>query len=85
MDYLETLFWPGMTRDNQGHKGWAVDHIVALNSFDKTDPNWQFKAFHYTNIQPLWFDDNASKGDRPNWNPAESKHELPERLKTKIS
>lgn len=77
MDYLEKLFWPGMTRQNYGRNGWAVDHIIPVNSFDKTDPNWQFKCFHYTNLQPLWEDDNKSKDDRLDWTPTESKHELP--------
>ena len=81
MAYLETLFWPGMTRENMGRAGWAVDHIVPLDAFDRTELNWQFKAFHYTNLQPLWFVDNGKKGARLDWSPSESKYELPERLK----
>ena len=81
MDYIETLFWPGMTRDNQGKKGWAVDHIVPIESFDKSDRKWQIRCFHYTNLQPLWFEDNGVKQHRLDWTPAESVHGLPERLK----
>jgi hypothetical protein len=78
---LEALFWPGMTRENDGPMRWEIDHIVPLESFDKTDPNWQFKAFHWSNMQPLWRDDNRIKWHRLDWTPAESKHPLPERLK----
>ena len=80
MNYLEKLFWPGMTRENMGYYGWHIDHIRPIASFDKSDPLWQFKAFHYTNLQPLWKNDNKTKLDRLDWTPAESKHTLPERL-----
>src|ERR1017187_6581077 len=42
---FEKMFEPGMARANYG-KLWHVDHIVPIASFDKTDPNWQFKCFH---------------------------------------
>jgi hypothetical protein len=62
--YLESLFRPGMTWANHGRKGWHIDHKKPCASFDLTDPA-QFKAcFHYTNTQPLWWNDNLSKGDR---------------------
>lgn len=81
MDYLEKLFWPGMTRQNMGRDGWVIDHIIPVAAFDYTDPQWQFKCFHYTNLQPLWNKDNEKKWDRLDWTPAESKYELPERFK----
>ena len=61
--YLESKFQPGMTRENQGNgKGkWHVDHIKPIAAFDKTDPNWIYDAFHYTNLQPLWSTDNLNK------------------------
>lgn len=85
MEHLERLFWPGMTRENYGRNGWVIDHITPIASFDKTDPNWQFKAFHYTNLQPLWWWDNKTKDDRLDWTPTESKYELPERLKVQLA
>lgn len=81
LEHLKSLFWPGMSLDNYGKDGWVIDHIIPVNSFDKTDPDWQFKAFHYTNLQPLWFKDNSTKFSRLDWTPAESTYELPDRFK----
>ena len=63
MDYLETLFKPGMTRNNQGRRSdeWHLDHIKPIAAFDKNDPNWLFEAFHYSNLQPLWSKENLKK------------------------
>ena len=33
-------------------------------SFDLTDPIQQQKCFHYTNLQPLWAEDNYRKKDK---------------------
>jgi hypothetical protein len=79
--YFESLFWPGMTWKNDGPMKWEVDHIAPLSSFDLTKRDQYLIATHYTNLQPLWKDDNRCKWGRVDWTPLESKHELPERLK----
>ena len=61
--HLETLFTPGMTWESYGYRGWHIDHIVPLSLFDLSDPVEQKKACHYTNLQPLWAEDNMRKGN----------------------
>jgi hypothetical protein len=60
---LESLFCPGMTWGNYGYRGWHIDHIRPLSSFDLTDPEQQRLACHYTNLQPLWAAENLAKSD----------------------
>lgn len=60
--HLESKFQPGMTWENYGYKGWHLDHIRPLSSFDLTDTEQLRHAAHYTNIQPLWAIDNLKKG-----------------------
>lgn len=62
--YLESLFKNGMNWDNYGFYGWHIDHIRPLDSFDLTIETERLKAFHYTNLQPLWAKENMSKGKK---------------------
>ena len=68
--YLEDKFHPHpmtgqlMTWDNHTLRGWHIDHIVPLISFDLTDRDQLLKACHYTNMQPLWWRDNIVKGTK---------------------
>jgi hypothetical protein len=58
--HLESKFTDGMTWDNYGE--WHIDHIRPCASFDLTDPEEQKRCFHWTNLQPLWAQDNIRKG-----------------------
>ena len=60
--HLESQFVDGMSWDNHGK--WHIDHIRPCASFDLTDPEQQKECFNYKNLQPLWAEDNLSKGDR---------------------
>lgn len=62
--YLENKFKPGMTWGNWGRGGWHIDHILPVSSFNLSDPDQFFKAFHFTNLQPLWEKENLSKGSK---------------------
>jgi len=61
-NHLERLFQPGMSWDNYGK--WHIDHIIPVSYFDFSDPGQQYRAFHYTNLQPLWAIDNLKKGNK---------------------
>ena len=54
-----------MSWNNYGK--WHVDHIIPLSNFDLTKSAEQFKACHYSNLQPLWAEDNIEKKDRLDW------------------
>lgn len=58
--YLEKQFKRGMSWSNYGR--WHIDHIKPCASFDLTDPEQQRICFHYTNLQPLWAEENMRKG-----------------------
>jgi hypothetical protein len=62
--HLEALFLPGMTWNNWKLFGWHIDHIKPISSFDLTDSEQQKICFHYTNMQPLWWKDNLTKGNK---------------------
>jgi hypothetical protein len=67
ISYLESQFQEGMTWDNHGIDGWHIDHIKPCAAFDLTDPEQQKECFHYTNLQPLWAEENIRKSDSLDW------------------
>jgi len=62
--YIEQQFKNGMMWNNHGMKGWHIDHVIPLIAFNLTDEDQRRKAFHYTNLQPLWAHDNLVKNDK---------------------
>jgi hypothetical protein len=67
---LETKFEDGMTWKNYGEnpdggktRAWHIDHIIPCNAFDMKNPIHRKACFHYTNMQPLWWDANIRKKD----------------------
>lgn len=64
--HLESKFRDGMTWENRGHgKGkWNIDHIIPLAAFDLTQRQHVVLACNYLNLQPLWHEENMSKGDK---------------------
>ncbi len=62
--HLEAKFQEGMTWDNYGRNGWEIDHIKPCSKFDLSKIEQQLLCFHYSNMQPLWWQDNNSKRDK---------------------
>ena len=58
-EHLEKQFTDGMSWNNYGE--WQIDHIIPLSSI--TTEEEIHKLSHYTNLQPLWAEDNRSKSD----------------------
>ena len=61
--HLERQFDANMTWENYGTY-WHIDHIIPLASFDLTDREQLLRAVHWTNLQPLYWEDNLKKGAR---------------------
>jgi uncharacterized protein with gpF-like domain len=64
--YLESKFQEGMSWDNYCYRGWHIDHIIPLSSFNLQIREEFLKANHYTNLQPLWAEENLKKGSKNN-------------------
>lgn len=62
--YLADKFIGDMSWENYGYRGWHIDHIIPCSAFDLTKEEEQKKCFHYTNLQPLWAEDNMAKHDK---------------------
>ena len=61
-EYLEKQFLDGMSWENYGFLGWHIDHIIPLSSAKTIEEI--YKLCHYTNLQPLWCEDNLKKGSK---------------------
>jgi hypothetical protein len=60
--HIEKQFKKGMSWDNHSHDGWHIDHIIPL-SIAKTEDE-VYRLCHYTNLQPLWCEDNYKKSNK---------------------
>jgi hypothetical protein len=61
-NHIANQFKEGMNWLNHGQ--WHIDHKTPIASFDKNDDGWVNKANHYTNLQPLWANENLKKGSK---------------------
>jgi hypothetical protein len=61
--HLERQFKPGMTWENYGVNGWHIDHIFPLSKVDLNDSEAINRVLHYTNMQPLWAEENIKKSN----------------------
>jgi hypothetical protein len=59
-EHLENKFVSGMSWENGAE--WHIDHIIPLSSA-KTEEEL-YKLCHYTNLQPLWAEDNQEKSNK---------------------
>jgi hypothetical protein len=59
-EHLENQFVSGMGWDNRSE--WHIDHIIPLSSAKTEDE--LYKLCHYTNLQPLWAEENLKKSNK---------------------
>ena len=66
--HLEKQFEPGMTWENHSYRGWHIDHIRPVISFNITGAECEDfkKCWALDNLRPLWGVDNMRKNDT--WN-----------------
>jgi hypothetical protein len=57
--HLEKQFKPGMSWSNHGD--WHIDHIRPCAAFNLALVAEQQVCFHYSNLQPLWAEENMRK------------------------
>jgi|688.fasta_scaffold10547_13 hypothetical protein len=57
LQFSESMSWENWTTD-----GWHLDHIIPLSSA-KTEEEI-IKLSHYTNLQPLWAQENYKKSNK---------------------
>ena len=62
--HIESQFKPGMNWENQGLRGWDMDHIKACFHFNLEDPKQQRACFNWSNLQPMEHIANIKKGAR---------------------
>ena len=59
-NYISSMFTEGMSWENYGE--WHLDHIIPLCTAKNEDEVLLLN--HYTNLQPLWAEDNLRKGGK---------------------
>jgi hypothetical protein len=61
-EHLEQQFTEGMSWDNHGLYGWHIDHKIPLSSANTEEEI--YNLCHYSNLQPLWAEDNLKKSNK---------------------
>jgi len=64
--YLEANFQPGMNWGNYGkkHGQWCLDHTFPLSKADLTNDLSRDLTSHYSNVRPVWVEQNIKKASR---------------------
>lgn len=63
VQHIENQWQDGMSWDNYGSGPgkWNIDHIYPFFLCDKTNLEQIIHNNHYTNLRPLWWEDNMSR------------------------
>lgn len=64
VEKFEDRMTEGMNWDNQGARGWVIDHIIPVSLFDFRILSHVKKACHHSNLRPCWALENIRKSNR---------------------
>lgn len=67
ISHLESQFKSGMSWANHTRTGWHIDHKIPYRQFDLRTLDGLKAWYHWTNLQPLWADENKRKGNKLNY------------------
>ena len=48
----------------KNRKEWHIDHLTPLANLDPTNPKHLKSSNHFSNLRPMWADENLSKGSK---------------------
>lgn len=63
MEWLAFNFEDGMTFANHGDT-WHLDHTVPCSMFNLVDKDEQKKCFHWSNMKPMYANENIAKNNK---------------------
>ena len=61
-NYIINLCPEGVSLDNFNRYEYHIDHIIPLSSANTEEE--VIKLCHYTNLQPLWCNENLTKSNK---------------------
>jgi len=61
--HIEKQFKPGMAWNNYGE--WHIDHIIPISTAKNLEEGIELSRLE--NLQPLWAEENLTKGNKTNW------------------
>lgn len=64
VEHMRGMYEEGMTDKNNTVDGWHIDHILPKSLAYGHSVEKLYELFHYTNLRPLWGDENLSKSNR---------------------
>ena len=64
--HLASHFVDGMSWSNYGvgKDKWSIDHVAPCKNFRLGEFAEDCRAFHHSNLRPMWFCANSAKGAR---------------------
>ena len=64
VEYMRAMYQEGMTDKNNTRYGWHIEHILPKSLAYGKSVEKLYELFHYSNLRPLWGDENLSKSNK---------------------